>query len=123
VRLSDRLGGHLVSGHVDGVGRVTGRKDEGQGIRLAITVPEQLRRYLVYKGSAAIDGVSLTVASVSKTGLEVALIPFTLAHTTLDEAKKGSEVNLEMDLLSKYVERLLAEGGRRIPAGRPGRRR
>ena len=122
VRLSDRLGGHLVSGHVDGVGRVTGRRDEGQGIRLSVSVPAALKRYAVYKGSVAVDGVSLTVASATKTGLEIALIPFTLSHTTPDEAKLGAEVNLEMDLLAKYVERLLAEGGRRIPPG-SGRRR
>jgi riboflavin synthase len=122
VRLSERLGGHLVSGHVDGVGKVTGRINEGQGIRLSIEVPEPLRRYLVFKGSVAVDGVSLTVAAVSKTGLEVALIPYTLDHTTLSEVVKGSEVNLEMDLIGKYVERLLSEGGRIQPAGRARKR-
>jgi riboflavin synthase len=109
LRLADRLGGHLVSGHVDGVGRVVSRVAEGQGIRLGIEAPPELRRYLVCKGSVCVEGVSLTVAAVGGAGFEVALIPYTLDHTNLSGLKEGSPVNLESDLIAKYVERLLDE--------------
>jgi riboflavin synthase len=112
VRLQDRLGGHLVSGHVDGVGEVTERKAEGEGVRMTIRPPRELERYLVYKGSVCVEGVSLTVAAVSTGGFEMALIPYTLEHTTLGELQPGAPVNLEADLVAKYIERLMKEEGR-----------
>jgi riboflavin synthase len=107
LRAGDPLGGHYVQGHVDGVGRVLSVEPEQDGVRVRIEPPVDLLRYLVEKGSVAVDGVSLTVAAVDETAFEVALIPHTLAETTLSDAAPGSEVNLEVDVLAKYVERLL----------------
>jgi riboflavin synthase len=108
VTLSARLGGHLVQGHVDGVGEITGidRDDEG-GALLTIRVPEGLLRYAVEKGSITVDGVSLTLAEVAGEGVRVALIPHTLAVTTLGTVVPGDAVNLEVDVIAKYVERLM----------------
>jgi len=115
--VSARLGGHMVSGHVDGVGRVIAVKTEGKGKRIRIAPPRDLMPYLVYKGSSCIEGVSLTVASVGPSWFEVALIPYTLDETTIGKLRPGSLVNLEADILAKYVERLLEwrkkQGGRR----------
>jgi riboflavin synthase len=102
--LASRLGGHLVQGHVDGVGTVRSFAGNGDGARLGIEVPEGLRPYLVEKGSVAVDGVSLTVASADGEGFEVALVPHTLEATTLGERRPGDPVNLEADVLAKYVE-------------------
>jgi riboflavin synthase len=103
-----RFDGHIVQGHVDGVGVVESVvRSREAGTVLTVQTPEQLRAYLVEKGSVAIDGVSLTVATVTDTGFEVALIPHTLDATTLGLRKDGDTVNLEMDVLAKYVERLL----------------
>ncbi len=102
--LATRLGGHLVQGHVDGVGTVEWL-EEGT---LSVRTPEELLRYLVEKGSVAVDGVSLTVAALDGDLFEVALIPHTLAVTTLGRVKPGDLVNLEVDVMAKYVERLLA---------------
>ncbi len=111
--LSTRLGGHLVQGHVDGVGRVASmRGDPEGGAWLTVYVPEELRRYLVEKGSMTVDGVSLTVAALDADTFSVALIPHTLAVTTFGSARAGDPVNLEVDVIAKYVERLL-EGARR----------
>jgi riboflavin synthase len=111
--LSTRLGGHLVQGHVDGVGRVvTMRGDAEGGAWLTMYVPEELRRYLVEKGSMTVDGVSLTVAALDADTFSVALIPHTLAVTTFGSVRAGDPVNLEVDVIAKYVERLL-EGARR----------
>lgn len=109
VTLSARLGGHLVQGHVDGVGEVTGmeRDDEGCAL-LTVRVPEGLLRYVVEKGSISVDGVSLTVAAIAGEGIAVALIPHTLAVTTLGTVVPGDPVNLEVDVIAKYVERLMA---------------
>jgi riboflavin synthase len=107
LRAGDPLGGHYVQGHVDGVGRVVSVEPEQGGARIRVEPPADLLRYLVEKGSVAVDGVSLTVAAVDETGFEVALIPHTLAGTTLSDAGPGSPVNLELDVLAKYVERLL----------------
>ena len=107
LRLSDRLGGHLVLGHVDAVGEVVAVQPEGNSIRLAIAAPESVRRYLVPKGSIAVDGVSLTVAAVTAAGFEVVIIPHTAAVTTLGRVQPGQAVNLEADVVGKYVERLL----------------
>jgi riboflavin synthase len=111
MRLGDRLGGHLVQGHVDGIGAVVGSTEDGFGRRLVISVPEDLRRYLVARGSVTVDGVSLTIAGVSDGSFEVALIPETLERTTLGEAGEGRRVNLELDVIARYVERLVSRLG------------
>jgi len=108
MRPTDRLGGHLVSGHVDGVGNVVHVWDDGRAQRWLFAVPPQLRRYIAAKGSICVDGVSLTVNAVDDSGFEVALVPHTLAHTAFAETKPGDAVNLEVDMLARYVERLLA---------------
>ncbi len=108
VRLTDRLGGHLVQGHVDGVGTVTGRDPVGDGSTLlTVRAPELVLRYVVEKGSVTLDGVSLTVTDVAADRLAVALIPHTLTVTTLGARQVGDELNIETDLIAKYVERLL----------------
>ena len=116
VTLATRLGGHLVQGHVDGVGEVVGvEADPTGGVWLTIRPPAELLRYLVEKGSVSVDGVSLTVAGLNGDAFSVALIPHTLAVTTLGTTRVGESVNLEVDVLAKYVERLLtstAEGAR-----------
>ncbi|MBO9540928.1 riboflavin synthase [bacterium] len=119
--LGDRLGGHLVSGHVDGVGRLVSRTPLGEAHRLAFEMPGELATYLVPKGSITIDGTSLTVNEVSSTGFTVTLIPHTGAKTTLLSISPGDAVNLEVDLIAKYVRRMLAgflDGGA-APAGAP----
>src|SRR5262245_51440862 len=103
VRLDSRLGGHLVLGHVDGVGEVTAVRAEGDGARLDVAVPARLRPLLIPKGSLAIDGVSLTVAALEEEAVAVALIPHTRAVTTLGHRRRGDPVNLEMDVIGKYV--------------------
>jgi riboflavin synthase len=108
MRLSDRLGGHLVQGHVDGTGEIVGAARDGFGRRLRIRVPDELRRYLVERGSVAVDGVSLTIAALTDGGFEVALVPETIRRTTLGEAEEGSRVNLELDVVARYVERLMS---------------
>jgi riboflavin synthase len=104
--LGDRLGGHLVQGHVDAVGEVLSRAAEGQGARLAISLPASIAALVAEKGSIAVDGVSLTVASAGRDRFEVALIPETLARTTLGDARPGTKVNLEADVLARHVARL-----------------
>jgi riboflavin synthase len=103
-----RFDGHIVQGHVDGVGVVSAISEDGGGVVMSVEVAPDLLRYLVGKGSVTIDGVSLTVAGLTDTGFTVALIPHTLEITTLGLRKQGDEVNLEMDVLAKYVERLLS---------------
>ncbi len=105
VRAGDELGGHIVQGHVDGVGSVEGVAPEGNGKRVRITTPEGLSRYIVEKGSITVDGISLTITSVDDEGFEVALIPTTLDLTTLGQAGVGYRVNLEVDVLAKYLEK------------------
>lgn len=108
VRLEDRLGGHIVQGHVDGVGTLEKRDELADGSRrLGFTVPAQLLRYIVEKGSITVDGISLTVASLTDEGFEIAVIPHTLSVTSLGTKEVGGVVNLEVDVLAKYVERLL----------------
>ncbi len=104
---SGRFDGHLVQGHVDAVARVDAVAPEGDGARMRVTLPPRLERYIVEKGSITVDGVSLTVAAVGQGWLEVALIPHTLEATTLGRRLPGHLVNLEVDILAKYVERLL----------------
>jgi len=108
LRAGERLGGHVLQGHVDGVGSVRAVEREGEGRRIWIDAPAELLRYCVEKGSIAVDGVSLTVAALEDDGFAVALIPHTLAVTTLGTLAPGDAVNLEVDVLAKYVERLLA---------------
>ena len=107
VRAGAELGGHIVQGHVDAVGSVVSIAAEGDGKRIRITLPDGLARYIVEKGSITVDGVALTVTAVDDEGFEVALIPTTLALTTLGSAEIGSRVNLEVDVLAKYVEKLV----------------
>jgi len=108
LRLGDRLGGHLVTGHVDAVGEVAGRTPQGDGESWRFRFPQDLAPLLVMKGSIAVDGISLTVAELSRDAFGVALIPHTLRHTTLGSKRVGDPVNLETDLLGKHVARLLA---------------
>jgi riboflavin synthase alpha subunit len=103
LRLDGRLGGHLVLGHIDGVGHVRAVRPEGDGARLDVVVPARLRPFLIPKGSVAIDGVSLTVATLEEDAFGVALIPHTLAVTTLGQRRPGDPVNLEVDVIGKYV--------------------
>jgi riboflavin synthase len=108
VRASDRLGGHIVQGHVDAVGTVGGVADDGFARRIEIEAPPDVLRYVAEKGSIAVDGVSLTVAGITERSFTVSLIPETLERTTLGTARRGTKVNLEVDVLAKYVERLVA---------------
>jgi riboflavin synthase len=107
VRASDRLGGHIVQGHVDGVGTVIDRRAGDRWQIVRISLPDGLSRYVVEKGSIAVDGVSLTVSAVANGWFEVSLIPTTLALTTLGQRKVGDQINLEVDVIAKYVERLM----------------
>lgn len=111
LKLEQRLGGHLVQGHVDGAGTLTDVRVEGDGRRVALTIPEALRRFVPLKGSLAVDGVSLTVAALTHDGCEIAYIPHTLAVTTAGSYAPGRRVNLEVDLLARYLGRLLEESG------------
>lgn len=115
LRVGDPLGGHLVSGHVDAVGRVRAISDEGRGQRWWFEAPPAVLRYVAWKGSIAVDGVSLTIADLDEAGFAVALIPHTIAATTFRVRRAGEPVNLEVDTVARYVERLLATGPR--PAG------
>ena len=110
VRLSDRLGGHLVQGHVDATGIIQQRTPAEHWEIVAITLPESISRYVVEKGSITVDGTSLTVTNVTDGRFEVSLIPETLKRTTLGLKQPGDAVNLEVDVIGKYVERLLSEG-------------
>jgi riboflavin synthase len=113
VRLADRLGGHLVQGHVDGTGTVASRIPQADGSeRFRFDAPADVLRYVVHKGSITIDGISLTVAAVHDAGFDVAVIPHTLAVTTLGARTAGAPVNLEVDLIAKYVERLVVSDRR-----------
>jgi riboflavin synthase len=109
LRLSDRLGGHLVQGHIDGTGRIAERMQEGDWERVWFRCPGELAAQMVSKGSIAVDGVSLTLVDVTADGFSVALIPHTLAQTTLGFKRVGAVVNLETDLLAKYVFKFLSQ--------------
>lgn len=115
LRPQDRLGGHIVSGHVDGIGRVASFESHGESWRLAILAPAALGRFMAYKGSVTVNGVSLTVNTVADRveGCEISinLIPHTVEHTTLGTLEAGSRVNLEIDTVARYVERMLQAGG------------
>jgi riboflavin synthase len=108
VRLADRLGGHLVQGHVDGIGTLIAREPAPDGSQVVrIEAPREVLRYVVYKGSIAVDGISLTVAAVDSSSFSIALIPHTQSVTTLGFRQPGDQVNLEVDILAKYIEKLL----------------
>jgi riboflavin synthase len=107
MRPDDRLGGHLVSGHIDGVGRVLQVSDDARAQRWIFAAPKPLLRYIAQKGSICVDGVSLTVNAVDAAGFEVALVPHTIANTAFAQTTVGDAVNLEVDLVARYVERLL----------------
>lgn len=117
LRLDQRIGGHLVQGHVDGVGEVRGVSQEGEGRRLGLSLPSGLARFVAEKGSLAVDGVSLTVAAADGAACEIALIPHTLRATVAGSYAPGTRVNLEVDLVARYLARLFDE------AGAPGRLR
>lgn len=112
IRFSDRIGGHLVTGHVDGVGSILKKKEVGEAIALTISAPPQILRYTIIKGSIAVDGVSLTINEVGNSSITVMLIPYTIKMTTLGSKKIGEKVNLENDLIGKYIEAFLINGNR-----------
>ncbi|HVR70132.1 MAG TPA: riboflavin synthase [Vicinamibacteria bacterium] len=109
LRADGRFDGHIVQGHVDGLGRVAELNRQGEAAELVVAPPPELERYLVEKGSVAVDGISLTVAARGPGSFTAAIIPYTLSHTNLAQARPGDRVNLEVDILAKYVERLLQE--------------
>lgn len=111
LRAADRLGGHVVQGHVDGVGTVTAVREEGFSRVLSIAVEPRLARYLVEKGAVAVDGVSLTVSELGEQGFSVSLIPETLQRTNLGALGEGATVNIEVDVLAKHLERLMSARG------------
>ena len=112
LRADGRFDGHIVQGHVDGVGTVRALRRQADAAELEVALPPGLERYVVEKGSIAVDGVSLTVAGVARGLFRAALIPYTLEHTNLGEARAGGPVNLEVDVIAKYVERLLGAARR-----------
>ncbi len=119
MKLNERIGGHLVAGHVDGVGTVRSRQPDGNAILLTIEAPLELMRYCVPKGSVTIDGISMTVNEVGDRTFRLAVVPHTAKVTTLGLMKEGDQVNLESDLIGKYVERLLQERGHLPPKPTP----
>ncbi len=116
LRLTDRLGGHIITGHVDGIGEILENKEERGFLQLRIRIPESVSRYVVQKGSIAIDGISLTVNEFQEGEIQVTLIPYTIEKTTLRQKRVGDTVNLEGDILGKYVEKFLNRGDQK-----PGR--
>lgn len=111
MKLSERIGGHLVSGHVDGVGAIASRRQDGNAVVLTIEAPPEIMRYCVPKGSMTVDGISMTINGVQDRSFSLAVIPHTAQSTTLGMKQAGARVNLESDLIGKYVERLLQERG------------
>jgi riboflavin synthase len=105
--LATRLGGHLVSGHVDGIGTVTARREDSRSVQFTIRAPDELARYIAVKGSICVDGISLTVNGVNGAEFELNIVPHTLAETTMSGYRTGRRVNLEVDLVARYLERLL----------------
>jgi riboflavin synthase len=113
--VNSRLGGHLVSGHIDGVGLIRDRRQDEETVIFSIEIPKELLRYCIKKGSIAVDGISLTINQVTDKEIQVAIIPHTAKATTLGLKGAGSSVNLECDLIGKYLERLLLERGSEAP--------
>ena len=120
LRLSDRLGGHLVSGHVDGLGTIAAIEPDARSQRWRVAAPRELMRYIAAKGSVCVDGVSLTVNAIDGLAFEVNLIPHTVAHTTFGDRRMGDRVNLEIDMLARYVERLSQASPRPSPPPHAG---
>ena len=116
LRMGDRLGGHLVTGHVDGLATVRDRRFEGRSLRLFFTAPDELTRFIIEKGSVAVNGISLTVNGSSKEGFDVNIVPHTASQTNIGELEAGVEVNIETDLIGKYVAKLV-----RAPGGETGK--
>ena len=110
LRLSDRIDGHLVQGHVDGIGRITGKEHRGNSIWYTLEIPDSLSPYLIEKGSIALDGISLTIAALTGNMCAVAIIPHTAEITTFGTKEAGDSVNIEVDMIGKYVESLLQAG-------------
>lgn len=119
LRLSDRLDGHLVSGHVDGVGRLENRRTTGNAVILTFTADKNLTGYMINKGSVAVDGISLTINQCDSTGFEVSIIPHTVQITTIGLKEIGESVNIETDVIGKYVQRFLKQEGKE-PGAAPG---
>jgi len=113
LRLTDRLGGHIVTGHVDGIGEIVEKREERDFLQLGIRIPESVSRYVVQKGSIAIDGISLTVNEYQEGEIRMTLIPYTIEKTTLKQKRVGDRVNLEADILGKYVEKFLGRGDKK----------
>jgi riboflavin synthase len=113
LRAQDRLGGHMVQGHVNGVGQIIDIKDMGKTWEFRVSFPTDLRKYMISEGSIAIDGISLTIARLSETELTLAIIPHTLEKTTLGSKKIGDSVNVEVDMVAKYIENFLQRGNAR----------
>ncbi len=109
LRLDQRLGGHLVSGHVDAIAKLIDQRNDGRSIRMRFLIANDLSKYIAVKGSVCLDGVSLTVNSVSETSFTVNLVPHTLQETTLGDWKLGQQVNIEVDMIARYVERLVGQ--------------
>ncbi|MDH5435332.1 MAG: riboflavin synthase [Gammaproteobacteria bacterium] len=112
-----RLGGHLVSGHVDGMGEIVRRWDEGKSVRFIIKAPNELAKYIAFKGSITVDGISLTVNKVNGTEFELNIVPHTLQETIMGEYQAGRRVNLEVDLIARYLERLILGDKAAVPDG------
>ena len=113
LRAHDRLGGHMVQGHVNGVGQIIDIKDMGKTWEFRVSFPAELRKYMISEGSIAIDGISLTIARLSESELTLAIIPHTLEMTTLGSKKIGDSVNVEVDMVAKYIENFLQRGNAR----------
>jgi riboflavin synthase len=113
LKLTDRLGGHIVTGHIDGIGVIVGKRKERDFFQLGVRIPESVSRYVVQKGSIAVDGISLTVNEYRGGEIQMTLIPYTAEKTTLMDKEVGDRVNLEADILGKYVEKLIARGNKR----------
>jgi riboflavin synthase len=113
LKLTDRLGGHIVTGHIDGMGVIVEKRKETDFIHLRIRIPKAISRYVVQKGAIAIDGISLTVNECQEEEVQLVLIPYTIEKTTLVEKRVGDRVNVEADILGKYVEKMLDQGGRK----------
>jgi riboflavin synthase len=116
--LATRLGGHLVSGHVDGLGEVLARVDDARSVRFSVRAPDELARYIAHKGSITVDGTSLTVNAVKGAVFELNIVPHTLQETIMSDYRPGSRVNLEVDLVARYLERLLLGDAAADPAAR-----
>jgi riboflavin synthase len=113
LKLTDRLGGHIVTGHIDGIGEIVEKRKERDFLQLRIKIPESASRYVVQKGSIAIDGISLTVNEYQGSEIQMTLIPYTIEKTTLMDKKVGDRVNVEADILGKYVEKLFSQGDKK----------